>query len=284
MKTQELTELKKIAAKVRIGVIEATHAAKCGHPGGALSSADMLTYLYFKELRIDPQNPKWNDRDRFVLSKGHSAPALYSALALRGYFPVEDLLTLRQSGSYLQGHPNMNSVPGVDMSTGSLGQGFSCACGMALGAKQSNKNFRVYALVGDGELQEGQIWEACMFAGHYALDNLCLIVDNNNLQIDGCVSNVMSPYPIDKKLEAFGFYVTIIDGHDFEQIECALNDARNNKGRPTAIVMKTVKGKGVSFMENQAGWHGKAPSFAEYRQAMEEISVQLSKLEVKELV
>lgn len=272
--------LEELAVKVRMGVIEATHAAKSGHPGGALSVTDMLTYLYFVDMRVNPHEPKAENRDRLVLSKGHSAPALYSTLALRGYFPKEDLMTLRRCGSYLQGHPNMNTVPGVDMSTGSLGQGLSCACGMALGAKHLGKDFRVYTIVGDGELQEGQIWEACMFASHYRLDNLCLIVDNNGLQIDGRISDVMSPYPIDKKLEAFGFSVTNIDGHDFDQIANALDEARNCKGKPTAIVMKTVKGKGVSFMENQAGWHGKAPNDEEYARAMMELKTRLQELEV----
>lgn len=272
--------LEELAVKVRMGVIEATHAAKSGHPGGALSVTDMLTYLYFVDMRVNPHEPKAENRDRLVLSKGHSAPALYSTLALRGYFPKEDLMTLRRCGSYLQGHPNMNTVPGVDMSTGSLGQGLSCACGMALGAKHFGKDFRVYTIVGDGELQEGQIWEACMFASHYRLDNLCLIVDNNGLQIDGRISDVMSPYPIDKKLEAFGFSVTNIDGHDFDQIANALDEARNCKGKPTAIVMKTVKGKGVSFMENQAGWHGKAPNDEEYARAMMELKTRLQELEV----
>jgi transketolase len=228
---------------------------------------------------VDPANPKWDDRDRFVLSKGHTAPGLYAALALRGFFPVEDLLTLRKVGSYLQGHPNMNSVPGVDMSTGSLGQGISTACGMALAAKVKGKTNRVYTLLGDGEIQEGQVWEACMFASHYKLDNLCVIVDNNGLQIDGNVADVMSPYPIVDKLEAFGFHTQAIDGHDFQAIEAALETAKTVKGRPCAIVMKTVKGKGVSFMENQAGWHGVAPNDQQYEQAMSELKAALSELE-----
>lgn len=279
MTSQEKEQLQRTACKVRMGVIESTHAARCGHPGGSLSAADMFTYLYFKELKVDPQNPGWEDRDRFVLSKGHCAPGLYAALAHRGFFPVEDLLTLRKVGSYLQGHPNMNSVPGVDMSTGSLGQGISTACGMALAAKLKKKENRVYTLLGDGEIQEGQVWEACMFASHYALDNLCIIIDNNGLQIDGDIAKVMSPYPIDEKLAAFGFHVQTIDGHDFDAIEEALNTARTVKGRPSAIILKTVKGKGVSFMENNAGWHGVAPNDEQYRQAMAELKQQLAELE-----
>jgi transketolase len=271
MTSQERNQLAITACKVRMGIIESTHAAKCGHPGGSMSAADLFTYLYFKELNVDPANPKWDDRDRFVLSKGHTAPGLYAALALRGFFPVEDLLSLRKVGSYLQGHPNMNSVPGVDMSTGSLGQGISTACGMALAAKVKGKPNRVYTLLGDGEIQEGQVWEACMFASHYKLDNLCVIVDNNGLQIDGNVADVMSPYPIVDKLEAFGFHTQAIDGHDFQAIEAALETAKTVKGRPCAIVMKTVKGKGVSFMENQVGWHGNAPDDAQYEQAVAEI-------------
>lgn len=279
MTSQEKKQLQITACQVRMGIIESTHAAKCGHPGGSLSAADMFTYLYFKELNVDPQNPGWENRDRFVLSKGHCAPGLYSALAHRGFFPVEDLLTLRKVGSYLQGHPNMNSVPGVDMSTGSLGQGISTACGMALAMKLQKRNNRVYTLLGDGEIQEGQVWEACMFASHYNLDNLCVIIDNNGLQIDGEVAKVMSPYPIDAKLEAFGFHVETIDGHDFNAIEAALNTARAIKGRPSAIILKTVKGKGISFMENNAGWHGVAPNDAQYEQAMAELNQQLAELE-----
>ena len=279
MTAQEKKQLQITACKVRMGVITSTHSAKAGHPGGSLSAAELFTYLYFKEMNVDPADPKWADRDRFVLSKGHTAPGLYAALALRGFFPVEDLPTLRHIDSYLQGHPNMNTVPGVDMSTGSLGQGISCACGMALGAKHQGKAFRVYTLLGDGEIQEGQVWEACMFAAHYKLDNLCVIVDNNGLQIDGDVAKVMSPYPIVDKLEAFGFHVEAVDGHDFEQLEAAMNTARATKGRPTAIVMKTTKGKGVSYMENQAGWHGKAPNDAEYAQAMQELNAALAELE-----
>ena len=281
MTSQELNQLSITACKVRMGIIESTHAAKCGHPGGSMSAAEMFTYLYFKELNVDPANPKWDDRDRFVLSKGHTAPGLYSALALRGFFPVEDLLTLRKVGSYLQGHPNMNSVPGVDMSTGSLGQGISAACGMALAAKVKGKTNRVYTLLGDGEIQEGQVWEACMFASHYKLDNLCVIIDNNGLQIDGNVAKVMSPYPIVDKLEAFGFHVEAIDGHDFLQIEAAMEKAKTVKGQPTAIVIKTVKGKDVSFMEDQAGWHGVAPNDAQYEQAMSELKAKLAELEGK---
>ncbi len=279
MTAQEKKQLQVTACKVRMGIIESTHAAKCGHPGGSLSAADMLTYLYFRELRVDPSNPQWADRDRFVLSKGHCAPGLYAALAHRGFFPVEDLLTLRKVGSYLQGHPNMNSVPGVDMSTGSLGQGISAACGMALAGKLKKQDYRVYTLLGDGEIQEGQVWEACMFASHYHLDNLCVIVDNNGLQIDGDVAKVMSPYPIDAKLEAFGFHVRMIDGHDFDAIEQALNEAKTITGKPSAIVMHTVKGKDVSFMENNAGWHGVAPNDAQYEQAMAELKEKLTALE-----
>ena len=275
----EKKELSVMACKVRMGIIEATHSAKCGHPGGSLSAADMFTYLYFKELNVDPSNPKCEDRDRFVLSKGHTAPGLYSALALRGFFPTEDLKTLRKTDSYLQGHPNMNYVPGVDMSTGSLGQGISCAAGMALGLKHQGKSARVYTLLGDGEIQEGQVWEACMFAAHYKLDNFVVIVDNNGLQIDGAIDKVMSPYPIVDKLEAFGFHVEAIDGHDFEQIEAAMEKAKTVKGQPTAIVMKTTKGKDVSYMENNAGWHGKAPNDAEYEQAMNELNAILAELQ-----
>ncbi len=272
-------QLQITACKVRMGILTGTHSAKAGHPGGSLSAADLFTYLYFQELNVDPANPKWEDRDRFVLSKGHTAPGLYAALAHRGFFPVEDLTTLRHIDSYLQGHPNMNSVPGVDMSTGSLGQGISCAVGMAMGLKHQGKSARVYTLLGDGEIQEGQVWEACMAASHYKLDNLVVIVDNNGLQIDGDVAKVMSPYPIADKLEAFGFHTIAIDGHDFDQMEQAFAEARTVKGKPTAIVMKTVKGKGVSFMENNAGWHGKAPNDAEYAQAMDEIQAVLAGLE-----
>ena len=281
MTPKKKKQLQIAACMVRMGIIASTHSAKAGHPGGSLSAADLFTYLYFEEMNVDPKNPKWEDRDRFVLSKGHCAPGLYAALAHRGFFPVEDLLTLRKVGSYLQGHPNMNSVPGVDMSTGSLGQGISTACGMALAAKLKGTGNRVYTLLGDGEIQEGQVWEACMFASHYALDNLCVIVDNNGLQIDGDVAKVMSPYPIDEKLKAFGFYVQVIDGHDFDQIEEALNNAKATKGQPSAIIMKTIKGKDVSYMENDAGWHGKAPNDAEHEQAIKELTAILNELEGK---
>ena len=264
-------ELQKQAVEVRKGIVEGVHSAKAGHPGGSLSAADIFTYLYFEEMNIDPKNPKDENRDRFVLSKGHTAPGLYSALAHRGYFPVEDLLTLRHTGSYLQGHPDMKHIPGVDMSSGSLGQGLSAAAGMALAGKLQNKDYRVYALLGDGEIQEGQIWEAAMFSGYRKLDNLCVIVDNNNLQIDGAIDEVCSPYPIDKKFESFNFHVINIDGNDFDQIRAAFDEAKATKGMPTAIIAHTVKGKGVSFMENQVGWHGKAPNDEEYAIAMAEL-------------
>ena len=279
MTSSEKKQLQITACKVRMGVIESTYGAKAGHPGGSLSAAEVYTYLYFKEMNIDPKNPKWADRDRFVLSKGHTTPGLYSVLAQRGYFPVEDLPTFRHIDSYLQGHPNMNTVPGVDMSTGSLGQGVSVATGMALAAKHTGKANRVYSLLGDGEIQEGQVWEACMAAAHFKLDNLCIIVDNNGLQIDGNIADVMSPYPIVDKLEAFGFAVKSVDGHNFDELEAAFAEARQTKGKPFAIVMKTTKGKGVSFMENDAGWHGKAPNDAEYAQAMAELKAQLAELE-----
>ena len=264
-------ELQKQAVEVRKGIVEGVHSAKAGHPGGSLSAADIFTYLYFEEMNIDPKNPKDENRDRFVLSKGHTAPGLYSALAHRGYFPVEDLLTLRHTGSYLQGHPDMKHIPGVDMSSGSLGQGLSAAAGMALAGKLQNKDYRVYALLGDGEIQEGQIWEAAMFSGYRKLDNLCVIVDNNNLQIDGAIDDVCSPYPIDKKFESFNFHVINIDGNDFDQIRAAFDEAKATKGMPTAIIAHTVKGKGVSFMENQVGWHGKAPNDEEFAIAMEDL-------------
>ena len=264
-------ELSKIANEVRKGVIKSTHAAKSGHPGGSLSVTDIMTYLYFEEMKVDPQNPKWADRDRLVLSKGHVAPALYATLAEKGFFPKEDLLTLRHVGSYLQGHPDMKGIPGVDMSSGSLGQGVSCAAGMALAAKLDNKDYRVYAITGDGEIEEGQIWEAAMFAGFRKLDNLVVIVDNNNLQIDGAIDEVCSPYPIDKKFEAFNFHTIVINGNDFDEIRVALKEARETKGMPTAIIAKTVKGKGVSFMENNVGWHGKGPNDEECRIALEEL-------------
>ena len=264
-------ELMKTANEIRKGIVTAVHSAKSGHPGGSLSAADIYTYLYFEELNIDPEDPKKADRDRFVLSKGHTAPGLYSTLAHRGFFPVEDLTTLRHTGSYLQGHPDMKHIPGVDMSSGSLGQGISAAVGMAISAKLSNEDYRVYTLLGDGEIQEGQVWEAAMLAGFRKLDNLVVIVDNNNLQIDGAIDEVNSPYPIDKKFEAFNFHVITIDGNDFDQIEAAFKEARETKGMPTAIVAKTVKGKGVSFMENQVGWHGAAPNDEQYAVAMEDM-------------
>ena len=264
-------ELQKKAVEVRKGIITSVHSAKAGHPGGSLSAADIFTYLYFEEMNIDPANPKDENRDRFVLSKGHTAPGLYSALAHRGYFPVEDLLTLRHTGSYLQGHPDMKHIPGVDMSSGSLGQGLSCATGMALAAKLQNKEYRTYCLCGDGEIQEGQIWEAAMFAGFHKLDNLCVIIDNNNLQIDGTVEEVCSPYPLDKKFESFNFHVINIDGNDMEAIRQAFEEAKATKGMPTAIIAHTVKGKGVSFMEHQVGWHGKAPNDEECAIALEDL-------------
>ena len=264
-------ELMKTANEIRKGVLTATHSAKSGHPGGSLSAADIYTYLYFEEMNIDPKNPKKADRDRFVLSKGHTAPGYYSALAQKGFFPVEDLTTLRKTGSYLQGHPDMKHIPGVDMSSGSLGQGISAAVGMAISAKLSGDTYRVYTLLGDGEIQEGQVWEAAMLAAHRKLDNLVVIVDNNNLQIDGKITEVNSPYPIDKKFEAFNFHVINIDGHNFDEIAAAFKEARETKGQPTAIIAKTVKGKGVSFMENQASWHGSAPNDEQYAAAMEEL-------------
>ena len=264
-------ELEKMANEIRKDIVTAVHSAKSGHPGGSLSSADIFTYLYFEEMNVDPANPKWEDRDRFVLSKGHVAPGLYSTLAEKGYFPKEDLKTLRHTGSYLQGHPDMKHIPGIDMSSGSLGQGVSVAVGMAAAGKYDKKDYRVYTLTGDGEIQEGQIWEAAMWAGHRKLDNLVVIVDNNNLQIDGSVEDVCSPYPIDKKFEAFNFHVINIDGNDFDQIRAAFKEARETKGMPTAIIAKTVKGKGVSFMENAAGWHGQAPNDEEYEIAMADL-------------
>ena len=264
-------ELQQKALDVRRGIITAVHSAKSGHPGGSLSAADIMTYLYFEEMNINPSNPGDPDRDRFVLSKGHVAPALYSTLANRGYFPVEDLTTLRHTGSYLQGHPDMKHIPGVDMSSGSLGQGLSAAVGMALAGKLDNKDYRVYALLGDGESEEGQIWEAAMFAGFRKLDNLVVIVDNNNLQIDGSLDQVCSPNPLDKKFEAFNFHVISIDGNNFDEIAAAFKEAKETKGMPTAIIAHTVKGKGVSFMENQVGWHGKAPNDEEFEQAMAEL-------------
>lgn len=264
-------ELEKTANEIRKGIVTAVHSAKSGHPGGSLSAADLFTWLYFKEMNVDPQEPKEEDRDRFVLSKGHVAPGYYSALAHRGFFPVEDLKTLRRIGSYLQGHPDRKHIPGVDMSSGSLGQGISAAVGMALSAKLDKKDYRVYTLLGDGEIEEGQVWEAAMFAGHRKLDNLVVIVDNNGLQIDGPVDEVCSPYPIDKKFEAFNFHVICIDGHDFEQMEQAFAEARRTKGMPTAIIAKTIKGKGVSFMEGAVGWHGAAPNDEQYETAMADL-------------
>lgn len=265
-------ELQLKATEVRMGIIESTFAAKCGHPGGSLSAADVFTYLYFEEMNIDPKDPKKQDRDRFVLSKGHTAPGLYSALAYRGFFPVEDLKTLRHVGSHLQGHPCVQHTPGIDASSGSLGQGISVAAGMALSAKLSNESYRVYTLLGDGEIEEGQVWEAAMFAGFRKLDNFCVIVDNNNLQIDGAITEVNSPYPIGEKFKAFNFHVIEVeDGNDFEQLAAAFKEAKETKGMPTAIVIKTVKGKGVSFMENEVSWHGKAPNAEEYEVAMKEL-------------
>ncbi|MBR1476500.1 MAG: transketolase [Lachnospiraceae bacterium] len=264
-------ELEKMAVEVRKGVIEGTFNAKCGHPGGSLSASDIYTYLYFEEMNVDPKDPKNENRDRFVLSKGHTAPGYYSVLANRGFFPVEDLKTLRHTGSYLQGHPDMKHIPGVDMSSGSLGQGLSAAVGMALGAKLNKKDYRVYVLCGDGELEEGQIWEASMFAGHRKLDNLCVIVDNNGLQIDGSIDEVCSPNPIDKKFEAFNFHVIPVDGNSMEDLKRAFDEARATKGKPSLILAKTTKGKGVSYMENSVEWHGKAPNKEEYDIAMEDL-------------
>ena len=264
-------ELMKTANEIRKGIVTALHSAKAGHPGGSLSATEIFTYLYFEEMNVAPKDPKKADRDRFVLSKGHTAPGLYSTLAQKGFFPKEDLVTLRHTGSYLQGHPDMKHIPGVDMSSGSLGQGISAAVGMAIAGKLDNADYRVYTLLGDGEIQEGQVWEASMLAAHRKLDNLVVIVDNNNLQIDGAITEVNSPYPIDKKFEAFNFHVINIDGNDFDQIDAAFKEAKTVKGQPTAIIAKTVKGKGVSFMENQVGWHGKAPNDEEYKIAMEEL-------------
>jgi Transketolase, N-terminal subunit len=273
MNQERKAELKKQANEVRKGIVTAVHSAKSGHPGGSLSAADILTYLYFEEMNIDPKEPKKADRDRLVLSKGHIAPALYSVLSHRGYFPTSDLTTLRHTGSYLQGHPDMKHIPGVDMSSGSLGQGLSAAVGMALNAKLDGSDYRVYAVCGDGEIQEGQIWEASMFAASRNLDNLTVIVDNNNLQIDGSIDQVCSPYPIDEKFAAFGFHVINIDGHNFDEIAAAFDEAKATKGKPTAIIAKTTKGKGVSFMENQCGWHGKAPNDEEFEQALKDLEV-----------
>ena len=279
MDSSEIRQLKILAAKSRKGAILGTYHAKSGHPGGSLSAADMFTYLYFKEMRLNPAEPRWADRDRFVLSKGHCCPSLYATLALKGYFDWNELTTLRHVGAMLQGHPDMKGTPGVDMSTGSLGQGVSAACGMALAGKLDRKDYRVYTLLGDGEVEEGQVWEAAMFASHNKLDNLVVIVDQNGLQIDGAVEDVAGIEPLDKKFEAFGFEVVKIDGHDFEQIEAALDKARTVKGKPTAILMKTVKGKGVSFMENQVGWHGVAPNKEQYEAATAELDAQIKELE-----
>lgn len=271
MNQSKIKELKNIAADIRIGAIEAVHAAKSGHPGGSLSIADILAYLYFSEMNVNPKDPKMPSRDRFVLSKGHTAPALYSALAIKGFFPYEDLVTLRKIDSYLQGHPDMKNIPGIDMSAGSLGLGISSACGMALAAKIDGKPYNTYTIIGDGESEEGQVWEAAMFASHYRLDNLCVFVDWNGLQIDGAVADVMNPTPLDKKFEAFGFNVVCIDGHDFNQIESAVQNFRSTVGKPTAVIAKTIKGKGVSFMENQVGWHGSAPNDEQYEIAIAEL-------------
>ena len=279
MNGKEKNKLAQIACRIRMGVIEATHSAKCGHPGGSLSAADMFTYLYFKEMRIDPANPKWEARDRFVLSKGHTPPGLYSTLANRGFFPVEDLTTLRQIGSYLQGHPNMNTVPGVDMSTGSLGQGVSVAAGMAKAAKYMKRDVNVYTVLGDGEIAEGEVWEAFLFAAHYKLDNFCAIIDLNGLQIDGRTKDVMNTAPVSDKMAAFGFNVIEIDGHSFDEMEAAFANFHVCEGMPTCILMKTTKGKGVSYMTDSAEWHGKAPNDAEYEVAMGELRAQLAELE-----
>lgn len=267
------------ATKIRMAVIEGTFSAKSGHPGGSLSIADTLAYLYFAQMRVDPKNPRWENRDRLVLSKGHTAPALYGALALKGFFPMEEIKTLRHIGSRLQGHPDMKGTPGVDMSSGSLGQGISAAAGMALAGKLDHTDWRVYAILGDGEIEEGQVWEASMFAAHKKLDNLCIVVDNNNLQIDGSIDQVNSPYPIPEKFKAFGFHVIEIDGHDFDQIDAAFKEAASVKGKPTAIIQKSIKGKGVSFMENQVSWHGTAPNAEQYEQAMKELGDTLARLE-----
>jgi len=281
MDNTERKNLQILACKVRIGAIEGVYNAKSGHPGGSLSAADLFTYLYFKEMKVDPKNPKDENRDRFVLSKGHCAPGLYAALALKGYFPWDELKKLRHIGAMLQGHPDMKGTPGVDMSTGSLGQGVSAACGMAVAGKLDNKDYRVYSILGDGELEEGQVWEASMFAAHHKLDNLCFIVDNNGLQIDGTVAEIGGPEPIDEKFRSFGFDVQVIDGHNFDEIEKALDHAKTVKGKPSAIIAKTIKGKGVSFMENQVNWHGAAPNAAQYEVAMYDLNKVLSGLEAE---
>ncbi len=275
MEATKLSELQQNAAKIRMGIVEGVHAAGAGHPGGSLSIADVLSYLYFYEMKVDPKDPKNPDRDRLVLSKGHAAPALYATLALKGYFPVEDLKTLRQADSHLQGHPDMKKTPGVDMTSGSLGQGISAACGMALCGKLDKKDFRVYAIVGDGESEEGQVWEAIMFAAHNKLDNLCIVIDYNGLQIDGPIDTIVSPAPYEEKITAFGCHAITMDAHDFAGIEAAFNEAKSVKGKPTVIVSKSVKGKGVSFMENQVKWHGSAPNDEQYAQAMAELEAQL---------
>lgn len=281
MNASDIKELSILAAKARMGAIIGTHSAKSGHPGGSLSAADIFTYLYFREMHVDPSNRKLIDRDRFVLSKGHTCPSLYAVLALKGFFPFEELENLRHVGSFLQGHPDMKRTPGIDMSTGSLGQGISAACGMAIASKLEKSNYRVYTVLGDGEVEEGQVWEACMFAAHQNLDNLCVVVDCNGLQIDGEVEKVAGIEPLDKKFESFGFNVIKIDGHNFEEIESAFNAARECKGKPTAILAKTIKGKGVSFMENQVGWHGKGPNDEEFEKAMSELQSQIDEWEAK---
>ena len=279
MDSSEIKQLQILATKARMGAILGTFCAKSGHPGGSLSAADIFTYLYFKEMNVDPKNPKWEDRDRFVLSKGHCCPSLYAVLALKGYFEWDELTKLRHVGAMLQGHPDMKGTPGIDMSTGSLGQGISAACGMALSGKLSNEFYKVYAVLGDGEIEEGQVWEAAMFAAHYQLDNLVAVVDNNGLQIDGRISDVMSPYPIDEKFRAFGWHVITIDAHDFDAIEKAFAEAEKISGQPTVIIQKSVKGKGVSFMEDQVSWHGTAPNEEQYNQAMTELKAHLAELE-----
>ncbi|MBZ4645440.1 MAG: transketolase [Petroclostridium sp.] len=281
MDKEKIRQLSITATKIRKHAIEAVYSAGSGHPGGSLSIADILAVLYFDVMNVDPKNPKWEDRDRFVLSKGHCTPALYGALAERGFFSTDEIKNFRHIDSFLQGHPDMKGVPGVDMSTGSLGQGISAANGMALAGKLDNKNYRVYAILGDGELQEGQVWEAAMFAPHYKLDNLTAFVDFNGLQIDGDISKVMSPLPIDEKFRAFGWHVIVIDAHDYEQIENAVSEAKNTKGKPTMVIAKSIKGKGVSYMENEAGWHGNAPKKDQYEQAIKELDALLSKLEVE---
>ncbi|MBQ1553945.1 MAG: transketolase [Clostridia bacterium] len=278
MEFSEKKQLSLLACKVRQHIIEGTFHAKSGHPGGSLSAADVITYLYFREMKVDPKNPQWEDRDRFVLSKGHAAPALYGALAVKGFFPEDEIQNLRKPSSYLQGHPDMKGIPGVDMSTGSLGQGVSCAVGMALAGKIAKKDYRVYAVLGDGEIQEGQVWEAAMFASHKKLDNLTIFIDNNNLQIDGTMDEVNSPYPIPEKFQAFGWHTVEIDGHDFDQIEAAVAEAKTVTDKPTAVIMHTVKGKGVSFMEHQVGWHGVAPNAEQYEAAMNELKAQYNAL------